>query len=151
MSMKKLKTQLVGPKLDEQVCYNLYATSNVITQAYKSLLGELALTYPQFVVMMALWQQDNIPVSALAETIGLSKATMTPLLRRLEKFGYIVRQQADDDERKKLVALTEKGRQAVTVGNDVASQALCETGLTLDEAKQLIQLCQKIRLTLNES
>jgi DNA-binding MarR family transcriptional regulator len=101
--------------------------------------------------MMALWQQDNIPVSTLAETIGLSKATMTPLLRRLEKFGYIVRQQADDDERKKLVALTEKGRQAVTVGNDVASQALCETGLTLDEAKQLIQLCQKIRLTLNES
>lgn len=81
----------MGPILGEQVCYTLYSTSNVVTQAYKSLLTPLRLTYPQFVVMMALWQKDHISVTQLALTVGLSKATMTPLLKRLELLGYISR------------------------------------------------------------
>jgi len=82
----------MGPELDKQVCYALYSTSGLITQAYRSLLEPLKLTYPQFVVMMALWENDNISVTQLAKTVSLSKSTMTPLLKRLEALGYITRE-----------------------------------------------------------
>lgn len=146
--MKKNNPPIAGPVLDEQVCYNLYVTSNVITQAYKSLLDELGLTYPQFVVMMALWQQDNISVTALAENVGITKATMTPILKRLEKIGYIQREKVDNDDRRKAIVLTEMGKESVSTGNEIAKQALCATGLSMQEAESLIQLCQKIRLNL---
>lgn len=138
----------MGPILGEQVCYTLYSTSNVVTQAYKSLLTPLRLTYPQFVVMMALWQKDHISVTQLALTVGLSKATMTPLLKRLELLGYISRKFVDGNERQKNIALSGAGKALVNKGNAVALQALCATGLSDEEAKQLISLCQKVKSNL---
>lgn len=138
----------MGPILGEQVCYTLYSTSNVVTQAYKSLLIPLHLTYPQFVVMMALWQKDHISVTQLALTVGLSKATMTPLLKRLELLGYISRKFVDGNERQKNIALSVAGKALVDKGNAVALQALCATGLSDEEAKQLISLCQKVKSNL---
>ncbi|OUR65461.1 MarR family transcriptional regulator [Methylophaga sp. 42_25_T18] len=139
----------MGPIFDEQVCYTLYSTSNIVTQAYKSLLSPLNLTYPQFVVMMALWQKDQVSVTKLAMTIGLSKATMTPLLKRLESLGYVSRKFVEGDERQKNIALTKTGRSLVTQGDVVAKQALCATGLSDAEAKQLISLCQKVKVNLS--
>lgn len=138
----------MGPILNEQVCYTLYSTSNVITQAYRSLLEPLKLTYPQFVAMMALWQKDKVSVTELAETIGLSKPTMTPLLKRLEILDYITREFEQGDERQKCITLTTLGRSLASDANDVAKQALCATGLSDDEAEQLISLCQKIKREL---
>jgi len=138
----------MGPLLGEQVCYTLYSTSNVVTKAYKSLLTPLRLTYPQFVVMMALWQKDHISVTQLALTVGLSKATMTPLLKRLELLGYISRKFVDGNERQKNIALSGAGKALVDKGNEVALQALCATGLSDEEAKQLISLCQKVKSNL---
>ena len=100
----------MGPKHYDQVCYALYSTSSQITQAYRSLLQPLKLTYPQFVVMMALWEKDNITVTLLAERVGLSKATMTPLLKRLELLGYANRELSAGDERQKYITLTEEGK-----------------------------------------
>ena len=139
----------MGPILNEQVCYTLYSTSSVITQAYRSLLKPLHLTYPQFVVMMALWQKDKISVTELAATIGLSKPTMTSLLKRLETLGYITREFEPEDERQKSIELTDLGRSFASEADKVAQQALCATGLSNDEASQLMLLCQKIKVQLS--
>ena len=138
----------MGPILQEQVCYTLYSTSNVIKQAYRGLLIPLELTYPQFVVMMALWQKDQVSVTELAITVNLSNPTMTPLLKRLESLGYITREFQLGDERQKCITLTKKGRELVVKGDEAANKALCETGLSNQEAEQLIALCQKIKVNL---
>lgn len=138
----------MGPIFDEQVCYALYSTSNVVTQAYKVSLKRLKLTYPQFVVMMALWQKDKVSVTELAMTIGLSKATMTPLLKRLELLGYITRHFVEGDERQKCITLTESGQALKGEGDIVAREAFCKTKLTDKEAEQLMSLCQKIKTNL---
>lgn len=138
----------MGPILHQQVCYSLYSTSGIITQAYRSLLKPLELTYPQFVVMMALWKKDKISVTELAKTVGLSKPTMTLLLKRLELLDYITREFEPGDERKKRITLTRQGRSFESDANKVASQALCATGLSRDEADLLIVLCNKIKTNL---
>lgn len=140
----------MGPKHYDQVCYALYSTSSQITQAYRSLLQPLKLTYPQFVVMMALWEKDNITVTLLAERVGLSKATMTPLLKRLELLGYANRELSAGDERQKYITLTEEGQALAQEANRVAHEALCATGLNNDEASQLIKLCSKIKTSLSQ-
>ncbi len=139
----------MGPIFSEQICYTLYSTSSTITKAYRSLLKPLKLTYPQFVVMMALWQKDKVSVTELATTIGLSKPTMTPLLKRLELLNYITREFEHGDERQKSIELTVLGRSFADDANNIAQQALCATGLTDNEAEQLIVLCQKIKIELS--
>jgi len=138
----------MGPLLHEQVCYTLYSTSGVITQAYRALLEPLKLTYPQYVVIMALLQKDKVSVTALAETVGLSKPTMTPLLKRLELLEYITREFEQGDDRQKCISLTPLGRSLASEIKDIAKHALCATGLSHDEAGQLLSLCQKIKREL---
>ncbi|MBL4900123.1 MAG: MarR family transcriptional regulator [Colwellia sp.] len=139
----------MGPKLHDQVCYGLYSTSGLITQAYRSLLEPLKLTYPQFVIMMALWQQDSVSVTELATEVGLSKSTMTPLLKRLELLGYINREFLAGDDRKKCISLTARGKSLAEEADTVAKQALCATGLTNEESRQLILLCNKVKSELS--
>lgn len=139
----------MGPKLHDQVCYALYSTSGVITQAYRSLLAPHKLTYPQFVVMMALWQKDNVSVTELALVVGLSKPTMTPLLKRLELLNYINRKFILGDDRKKCISLTTTGKSLAVEADKVAKQALCATGLKEEEATQLISLCNKVKSNLS--
>jgi DNA-binding MarR family transcriptional regulator len=99
--------------------------------------------------MMALWQKDSVSVTELATTIGLSKPTMTPLLKRLEMLDYITREFELGDERQKCISLTKLGQSLVADADSVAKQALCATGLSNDEAEQLILLCQKIKVSLS--
>ncbi len=140
----------MGPKLHDQVCYALYSTSSQITLAYRSLLQPLKLTYPQFVVMMALWEKDGVSVTKLAETVRLSKPTMTPLLKRLELLGYITREYVAGDDRQKCIALTKLGQSLAQEADKAAKQALCATGLNNTEAEQLISLCAKVKTSLSE-
>lgn len=130
------------------LCISLYSTSGLVTQAYRSLLEPLKLTYPQFAVMMALWQKDNVSVTEFANTIGLSKPTMTPLLKRLELAGYITREFEPDNDRQKNIALTDHGISLAPSANEVAQQALCATNLTDEEAHLLISLCNKVKTSL---
>lgn len=138
----------MGPQLDKQVCFALYSTSSTVTQAYRKLLAPLNLTYPQFVVMMALWQEDKVSATALSNTIGLSKATLTPLLKRLEITGYITKDLAEGDDRQKCIQLTEQGMSLAKPADTASKQALCATGLTKKEAEQLLTLCNKIKTEL---
>lgn len=130
--------------LDEQLCFALYSASSRLTSIYRPLLEPLDLTYTQFIVLMALWQKDEISISRLAERTGLSKATMTPLLKRLEQKGHIHRKVLADNERQKSIVLTEAGREVSLKSAEITNNAFCATGLTKQEAHDMIALCNKI-------
>lgn len=96
--------------LDNQLCFPLYAASKELTRRYKPFLDPLCLTYTQYVAMMALWEQDGVAVKDLGKRLYLDSATLTPLLKRLESHGYVLRQRSKEDERSVLIYLTDEGR-----------------------------------------
>ncbi len=96
--------------LDNQMCFALYSTSLAMTRIYKPLLDEIGLTYPQYLAMLVLWEKDGLTVSELGERLYLDSGTLTPLLKRLESFGYITRLRAVEDERRVHITLTATGR-----------------------------------------
>jgi len=95
--------------LDDQLCFALYAASRAVTSVYRPLLDELGLTYPQYLVMLLLWERGSCPVKELAAALHLDYGTLTPLLKRLEATGYLRRQRRPGDERTVDIALTEAG------------------------------------------
>lgn len=97
-------------QLDHQLCFALYSASLAMTKLYKPLLAPLGLTYPQYLAMLVLWQEDGITVSALGERLSLDSGTLTPLLKRLEAAGLVQRERAAEDERRVHVQLTPAGR-----------------------------------------
>ncbi len=98
-------------KLDNQLCFRLYAASRLVTQAYHPYLTELGLTYPQYLVLLVLWEQDRQPVNDLAKRLHLETNTVTPLLQRMEQQGLVVRKRSKEDGRQVIVSLTETGRE----------------------------------------
>lgn len=96
-------------KLDNQVCFRLYTASRLVTQAYRPLLEPLGLTYPQYLVLMVLWEKDHQTVSEICKRLVLESNTLTPLLQRMEKEGLVVRKKGTADSRQTLVSLTRKG------------------------------------------
>lgn len=97
-------------RLDRQVCFPLYAATNLITRLYRPVLAELGLTYPQYLVMLVLWEASPKSVGSLGEALYLDSGTLTPLLKRLEAAGLVTRRRDPADERRVLVDLTEAGR-----------------------------------------
>ena len=97
-------------KLDNQLCFRLYTASRLITQAYHPLIAEHGLTYPQYLVLLVLWEKDAQPVNDIAKRLFLKTNTVTPLLQRMEKDGIIARAKGSGDGRQKIVSLTRKGR-----------------------------------------
>ena len=97
-------------KLENQLCFRLYTASRLVTQAYRPLLEPLGLTYPQYIVLMALWERDNQLVGDLCRRLILDTNTLTPLLQRMERQGLVVRTRGIADGRQTLVSLTKKGR-----------------------------------------
>ncbi|MEM7118473.1 MAG: MarR family transcriptional regulator [Chloroflexota bacterium] len=135
---------MVAAKLDSELCFALYSASNHLTSIYRPLLQPLRLTYTQFVVMMALWDEDNVSISKLAQAVNLSKATMTPLLKRLEHKGFIQVERLANNERQKNVVLTESGHDISRKSAEITKQAFCATGLSKQQAKELIALCKLV-------
>ncbi|MCR4853119.1 MAG: MarR family transcriptional regulator [Prevotella sp.] len=97
-------------KLSNQVCFRLYTASRLVIQAYAPFLTKLAITYPQYLVLMVLWEEDKQPVNDIAHRLHLETNTVTPLLQRMEKLGIVVRHRGEQDKRQQIVSLTEKGR-----------------------------------------
>ena len=98
-------------KLQNQICFPVYAASRLITRTYKPLLDKLGLTYPQYLVLMVLWEEDSLSVNAIAERLVLNTNTITPLLKRMEENALIERLRSKEDERQVIVSLTENGRE----------------------------------------
>ena len=98
-------------QLDNQICFRLYAAARLISQAYTPMLTELGITYPQYLVLMVLWEKDNQPVNDIAHRLLLETNTVTPLLQRMEKLGIVSRKKGEQDKRQQIVSLTPKGKQ----------------------------------------
>jgi len=98
-------------QLDNQICFRLYTASRLITQAYTPILSALGITYPQYLVLMVLWEKDNQPVNDIAHRLLLETNTITPLLQRMEKLGIVSRKKGEQDKRQQIVSLTKKGKQ----------------------------------------
>lgn len=130
--------------LDNQLCFPLYAASRELTRRYKPYLDPLGLTYPQYVTMMALWEQDGVKVSDLGERLHLDSATLTPLLKRLEAHNYVSRRRSTEDERAVIISLTDEGRalreRALSVPGCIAACISLEPA----EALQLKLLVEKL-------
>lgn len=97
-------------QLDNQVCFRLYTAARLVIQAYTPMLTELGITYPQYLVLMVLWEKDMQPVNDIAHRLFLETNTVTPLLQRMEKQGIITRQKGKEDKRQQIVSLTEEAR-----------------------------------------
>lgn len=97
-------------RLENQLCFKFYTVSRLITQSYRPYLDELGITYPQYLVLLVIWEKDGQPVNDIAKTLGLNTNTITPLLKRMEEEGLVTRRKGEKDARQVIVTLTEKGR-----------------------------------------
>ena len=98
-------------QLDNQICFRLYTAARLVIQAYTPILTALGITYPQYLVLMVLWEKDNQPVNDIAHRLLLETNTVTPLLQRMEKLGIVSRKKGEQDKRQQIVSLTPKGRE----------------------------------------
>jgi MarR family transcriptional regulator, organic hydroperoxide resistance regulator len=137
--------------LDAQLCFSLYAASRAMTAAYGPLLGPLGLTYPQYLVMLVLWEGDGLSVKALGERLQLDSGTLTPLLKKLERAGQVVRARDDRDARVVRVSLTAAGKALRKKAQAVPRALLCLTGLDLPGLARLREELLALTLTLREA
>jgi DNA-binding MarR family transcriptional regulator len=131
--------------LDQQLCFSVYSASLAMTQAYKPLLEEIGLTYPQYLVMLVLWEGDGLTVKALAERLGQDSGSVTPVVKRLAAEGLVLRNRDPRDERNLAITLTPKGRalrerglkvnQAFARACGLSSQALAELRSSLQQVR----------------
>lgn len=139
--MPKTKTAPATPEeflmLDNQFCFALYSASLAMTKTYKPLLDKLGLTYPQYLVMLVLWENDGLLVKSIGELLHLDSGTLTPLLKRLETNGLIARCRDAEDERKVIVSLTREGRALKRKAADIPRQIACASGQAVASLMQL--------------
>ena len=134
--------------LDHQLCFAMYAASLAMTRRYQPLLTELGLTYPQYIALLALWEQDDVTVSALGERLALDSGTLTPLLKRMEAAGWVVRERDADDERRVRVRLTPSGRALRPRAQQLPKSLLAGSGMTATQVRQLTAELQALRQRL---
>ena len=140
-------------QLDNQICFRLYTAARLVTQAYTPLLNKLGITYPQYLVLMVLWEKDNQPVNDIARRLVLETNTVTPLLQRREKLGVVVRKKGKEDKRQQIVSLTEKGKameeQAYSLIPSGMGKCLASCPLSIEDytllAKQLDTLIDSLK------
>lgn len=126
--------------LDEQLCFALYAASRALTRAYAPLLEPLGITYPQYLVLLVLWETDGVSMKRLGERLELDSGTLTPLLSRLERQGLVKRSRSPEDERLALVHLTPAGKALRTKARKIPTALACRMGFDTDDATSVERL-----------
>jgi DNA-binding MarR family transcriptional regulator len=149
------RKQTVDPLLlGNQICFAVYSTAHAFNRVYKPLLDRLGLTYPQYLVMMVLWERDGVPVKHIGEKLFLDSGTLTPLLKRLEAAALVKRTRSTEDERQVLIALTPKGyalkEQARAVPHAILSSSACPVGELLTMKNELVALRDRLNAALGE-
>lgn len=124
-------------KLDNQLCFPFYSLSRLIIRKYQPYLDELGITYPQYLVMLVLWETDAMPVNDIAKRLLLQTNTVTPLLQRMESLGIISRDKSAADERKVIVKLTDKGKQMEMQAADIPFRLSEGIDMSQEELKSL--------------
>ncbi|TGD67114.1 MarR family transcriptional regulator [Tabrizicola sp. WMC-M-20] len=125
------------PTLPDMICFALYSATHAMQHIYKPLLDDLGLTYPQYLVLTALWEQDRQTVGALGRQVQLESNTLTPLLKRLEERGFVTRTRDDRDERQVNITLTEPGRALQARAAHIPACVLEKSGLSVDDLTRL--------------
>ncbi|WP_076572464.1 MarR family winged helix-turn-helix transcriptional regulator [Salimicrobium salexigens] len=131
-------------KLENQICFSLYATTREMTKLYRPLLADLDITYPQYLVLLALWDSSPLSVKELGERLYLDSGTLTPMLKRMEKVGLIERYRSREDERKVLIGLTKEGRDAEQKAACIPDLLLENIDMNEDEILQLQHTLQRM-------
>lgn len=142
------KSALATPVLDDLICFDLYAASRQVTAAYRPILGELGLTYPQYLVLVVLGAHDEVLIKDVGRELRLDHATLSPLLRRLERDGLLTRRRSADDERAVVVALTDAGRGVHARFGEVHCRIAEALGITAEQADQLRSLLRGLTAQL---
>lgn len=147
-SRSKPKGALNPLLLDSQLCFALYSTSLAMSKVYRKLLRGLDLTYPQYLVMLVLWQEDALTLKALAERLDLDSPTLTPLLKRLEANGYLTRARNRTDERALEIRLTEAGHALRERAEEVHAEVARQSGLPPDAMARMRAELQRLSAQL---
>ncbi|MDC4559105.1 MarR family transcriptional regulator [Acinetobacter baumannii] len=131
-------------KLENQLCFLIYSTNLALNQLYRKLLTPLGITYPQYLVMLVLWEKDEITVSEIGSKLFLESSTLTPILKKLEVLQLLNRTRSKEDERQVIITLSEKGKklkeQAVNIPKHILEASSCDTATLLGLKDQLTQL-----------
>ncbi|MCL1144103.1 MarR family winged helix-turn-helix transcriptional regulator [Shewanella gaetbuli] len=135
--------------LENQVCFSLYSATNAMIRAYRPLLDSLSITYPQYLVMMVLWKESGISVKTLGKKLHLDSGTLTPLLKRLESKGLVIRDRSELDERVRVLHLTKEGQALRQQAQDIPEIMRCKVGGDLAQLQQLKQLCDNALKMMN--
>lgn len=136
------------PRLDEQLCFALYSASLAMSKAYRKRLQSLGLTYPQYLVMLVLWEQDAMTVNGIGERLFLDSATLTPLLKRMEVLGLVTRARAIEDERQVIVSLSSTGRALRHKAAGLAGEIQGATGCAAPQRKAMTRQLAALRNAL---
>ena len=136
-------------KLDHQLCFALYAATHSLTRAYRVSLEKLGITYTQYLVLLVLWEQDDISVGKIAQRLELDSATLTPMLKRLEVAGFVTRIRNTKDERIVEIKLTPEGSQLQHELAQVQHGVACQTGLSESDFKQLKESLHRLVETMS--
>ena len=140
-----------APRLDRQVCFALYSASRAATAVYRPLLDELGLTYPQYLVMLVLWEEDPRGVKELGEELGLDSGTLSPLLKRLEGLGLVERRRSGEDERRVAIHLTAAGSNLSSGATAIPQRLADAAGLSPAELEQLRTTLGRLTAALHDS
>ena len=134
-----------APTLDEQLCFSLYGASMAINRAYKPLLDELEITYPQYLVLSTLWEIDGLSIGAIADRLGLDSSNVTPLVKRMEVAGLVSRERNPADERQVVVSLTDPGRAMQARSACLGQTLFTSANQSIDKLVQLNKDVQAFR------
>ncbi|MBB3017943.1 DNA-binding MarR family transcriptional regulator [Microvirga lupini] len=137
--------------LSQHLCFAFYSVSHAFNRAYRQFLDPLGLTYPQYVVLLVLWEQDDLTVKEIGDRLFLDSGTLTPLLKRLESAGHVRRARDKKDERQVRISLTDSGRALQAKAKEIPKQVGCVLGLPLEEIRALTEQVAKLRGRLHDS
>ncbi len=138
-------------RLENQLCFALYSATNAMIRAYRPWLEQLDLTYPQYLALLVLWQEDGVSVKQLGEQLHLDSGTLTPLLKRLEAKGLVTRGRRENDERVRVLVLTEAGQALQQQASGIPEAMRCQLSLTDDALLQLKLGCETLSRELGRS
>jgi DNA-binding MarR family transcriptional regulator len=141
-------------RLDNQICFAVYSTAHAFNRVYKPLLDRLGLTYPQYLVMLVLWERDRVSVKGIGERLYLDSGTLTPLLKRLEVAALIKRTRNTEDERQLLIALTPQGRalreKAWAVPQSILAASACSLAELSEMKNEIVALRDRLNAVTGE-
>ena len=138
----------MAQKLSDNVCFALYTASNALVRAYRPLLDEFDLTYPQYIVMQSLWYNNGVSLKEVSMSTQLDSGTLTPIVKRLEAKHLLTRKVSEHDERKKVISLTEEGVALRDKAKDLRAQLEAKSSMASDEVESLRKLCLELAKNL---